>query len=359
MHQFLPTLGYLDAVGNHTLETRRALREAGFRGAIWAENIDPQMRGYARYFERYGRVRSAKRAGNLLMYSTSTGSDRLADYVISRPEVLTLRYHNITPPEFFEPYLPAAADNLSRGREQLRLMAPRVRVAMADSKFNARELTKLGIPDVRVIPPYLPRAATPPNPALSAELMAAKRGLHLLFVGRVAPNKGHARLLEVFSALRAAVDPYARLFIIGAWGPRAYMRELFELRDLLGLGNHVQFTDSVPQQDLAAYYAAADFYVSMSRHEGFGLPLVEAMRSRVVIVAHEAGAVAETLGGAGVLIRELDVPTVAELIGKIAENTYLREEILAQQSKRLAELDAIPRDRLVVKAIRDAWRSTQ
>lgn len=356
-HQFLPSLGWRDAVGTHTLEMRRALAAAGIRGRIWAEEIQSEMARFAGPPEGYPGLRSARKGANLLIYQASTGSHGMVETLAQRPEAKTIYYHNITPARFFETYVPAAALSLARGRHELSLLAPHLRLAMANSRYSAAELRALGVEDVRVIPPYLPPTmSAAPDPAYARWLRRTRRGTDILAVGRVVPHKGHVHLLRAFAALKAAIDPGARLLVVGAWGPEAYMRALFGLRERLGL-EAVAFTGSVSEASLAAHYREADLYLSLSEHEGFGLPLVEAMRHDLPVVAYAAGAVEETLDGAGLLLPTLDPPTVAEVIGRVAGDEALRRAMVKSQRDRVAEVEAFPRDEQVVRAVETAFLS--
>lgn len=353
VHQFIPTLGSRDAVGNHALETARALSEAKLDGHIWAEEIYPELKKRAQRYEGYRKLRSAKRGSNLILYSCSTGSRGMVDYILERPEPKTIRYHNITPPRFFEQYDPGAAANLANGREELQRLATKVKIAVADSDFNAQDLRELGIADVRVIPIYLPPGLdAEPDPSLFSRLARTKKGIDLLFVGRVAPSKGHTQLLRAFAAMRAAIDPHARLFIVGPWGPEPYIAHLMRLREHLNLEEGCVFAGRVSEEQLVAHYHNADVYISMSEHEGFGVPLVEAMRFGVPVMAYDAGAVAETLSGAGVLLKTQDPALVAEIAARISSDESLRKEICKNQEMRMRDLDSVPRDRLVVEAAR-------
>ena len=353
VHQFLPSLGFRDAVGNHTIETKRALRRAGFSGEIWAEEIHPQMRGAARIHTDYpGSKRKPKQ--RLLLMQSSTGSQGLLHFFLKEPGNKTFYYHNITPPEFFEPFDPGAAISLARGREELRILSENVSLAAAASNFNKQELLELGLSNVTVIPPYLnPGLSSGPHRSQTDWIRKSKKGLDLLFVGRVVPNKGHHRLLRVLAAMKAGVDPGARLFVVGAWGPEPYMRSLFHLRSRLALEEGVAFTGSVSEAALVSYYSEADAFVSMSEHDGFGLPLIEAMRFDVPVVAYDAGAVSETLGGSGILVREPDPALVAEAIGFLLSDSTMREGIQQKQRERVREVEAIPRDLKHVELVKE------
>ena len=358
VHQFLPSAGARDAVGAHTLQSARALAAAGLDGGIWAEDIQPDMVKHVRATDVYETLRPARRRSNILLYQVATGSRAFVSRMVGWPEPKMIYFHNITPSRFFDPWAPDEMLNMAWGREELTLLAPHVRVGLANSEFSAAELRELGIDDVRVVPPYLPPALdTEPEPAHLDWLGRTKRGLDVLCVSRLVPHKGHLDLLRAFAALRAAVDPQARLLLVGAWGPEPYMRALFRLRNKLGLEG-VVLTGSVSAATLAAHYRHADVFVSLSRHEGFGLPLVEAMRQGLPVVAYDAAAVAETMDGAGVLLGSLDPLVVAEVVARAGRPGPLRDQLVRQQRERVARLDAVPRDRLLVEACLDVAAAT-
>lgn len=351
INQAMPVFSLPDAVGNHALQTQIAIAKAGMQGSVWAERVLVQA-PEVRTFDRYRSGRRRRGVDRILLYQASTGAEAdMVDRLVSYPEPKTLCYHNITPAGFFKPYDEWASTTSSRARDELRRVAQGVRVAVADSTFNADELRELGVEDVHVIPPYLPPAlGFAPAAHLLSWLRRTKKGTDLIFVGRVVPNKGHIHLLRAFATFKKAIDPHARLFIVGSWGPPTYMRRLFRLREALDLEG-VAFTGSVSAEALVAHYEAADLLVCLSEHEGYGIPLIEAMRFDLPVIAHDAGAVAETLGGAGVLVRTLDARFVAEVIGRVAKDLDLREKIVSRQRARMADLEALPRDELQVKAV--------
>jgi glycosyltransferase involved in cell wall biosynthesis len=279
-------------------------------------------------------------------------SGGIVDFLLGRPEPKVINYHNLTPARFYEAYEPANAANLAVASRELRRLARQVRVAIADSEFNAADLREMGVEDVRVVPPYLSRGMrADPDPATLAALEAGRTGIDLLFVGRIVPNKAHQHLVRMMAAMRAAIDPGARLHVVGPPGPETYRRVLMGLVERLVPGG-VVFTGAVSDAELAAHYRHADAYVSLSEHEGFGVPLVEAMRAELPIVAYDAGAVGETLGGTGVLLRTVDPTVVAEVVARVARDDVLRAELKARQLERAVELESFPRDEAIVRVLR-------
>jgi glycosyltransferase involved in cell wall biosynthesis len=329
-------------LGNHTVGTWRALKRAGIGGGIWADYIHRDLLRTARTYQRYPGWRPGRRP-RALLYQASTGSDGLVDFLLKRSEPMAICYHNITPPEFFDRYETLAAKRSREGREELRRLVPRTTSFIADSEFNASELRSLGAEGVAVVFPYTgSRAVTPPDPEYQRRLLGGKTGIDLLFVGRMMPNKGVLHLLRAVAALRASGDVPARLF----------MATLRRLHEQLGLEDTVVFTGSLPDEQLAAHYATADLFVCLSEHEGFCIPLLEAMRIGLPVVAYDAGAVSETLGGSGLLMGTLDPLLVAEAVHSLAADEGLRRQLRDRQRARAAELDGFDRDAALLAALR-------
>ena len=166
-----------------------------------------------------------------------------------------------------------------------------------------------------------------------------EEGVNVLFVGRVSPNKRFEDLLLTFRYLKHHVCPDARLLLVGSWiGMEPYLAYLQALAQRLDLVD-VVFAGHVSGEALAAYYRCASVYLSMSEHEGFGVPLLESMYYGVPIIAYRVGAVPDTLGDSGVLIREKNYAAVAELIGLLIEDQALQSQIVSRQRDRLTHFE--------------------
>ena len=350
----MPALLPADAVGHHTLQTHRALQEAGVAAAIWALTIDSQLTGCARPCSDFGRGGGEGGGASVLLYQAASDSAGIVPMLLDRPEVKAISYHNVTPASYFEPFDPVTAAGLRAAAREVRALAPRVGAAIAASEFNAAALREMGADPVHVVPPYLgPVLRAAPDPATLAALDDRRPGTSLIFVGRIAPNKGHEHLIRLLAAMRGGIDPEATLWLVGPPGPPLYMRALQRLVDALAPGA-VELAGPVSTAELLAYYRRADVFVCMSDHEGFGIPLVEAMRMEVPVVAYDAGAVAETLGGAGVLVRTREPRFLAELVARVAGDAELRLQLRRRQLQRAAELESFPRDQKLVDILTGA-----
>ncbi|HLI57504.1 MAG TPA: glycosyltransferase, partial [Actinomycetota bacterium] len=181
----------------------------------------------------------------------------------------------------------------------------------------------------------LARLATTPSPTLLAELAAGSRGHDWLMVSRMAPNKRVEDVVKAFAIYRRAWSPDARLFLVGRPDTGRYEAALRGFVERLGIEG-VRFAGRVSVADLMAYYRSADVLVSMSEHEGFGIPLLEAMACDLPVVAYAAAAVPETLGGAGLLFAEKRYDEVAALVACLLDDPELRSRLAAAGRARVA-----------------------
>lgn len=336
LHQFVAGFNLGDAISHEALLIRRLARARGLASEIWCDptRVPPERRGEIRDLAR---ARVELGPDDVVLLHLSIGSPA-NDVFATLPVRRAILYHNITPPHWFRGLRDSIARQLALGLAQARALAGAAEVVLADSSFNAAELRAMGYPRVEVFPLALDfeQILTPPDPRRLAEWRDGRP--NVLFVGRGAPNKRIEDLLATVHYLQRYVEPAARLLHVGSWaGTELYLGRLrakvreWDLRDVV-------FTGALPPSALSAAYAAAGVFLCMSEHEGFCAPLIEAMVHDVPVVAFAAGAVEETLGGAGVLVREKRFDLLAELIGRILRDTPLRTGIVERQRRRVAEL---------------------
>ncbi len=353
VHQFVPTLAPRDAVGSHYLAIQATLRGAGYRSDIYAYEAKSEYKRLARPFTSFDGDRSGE--PTWLLYHSSVGSP-VADFVAARDEPLVVDYHNITPAPFFARWEPALSGALMKGRRQLTTLEPRAALGIADSAFNARELSDLGYRRTSVVPILVDIAeldSTPADPSTVARLAAARGGggADWLFVGRLAPNKAQHDIVKGFAAYRRLYDADARLHLVGASSSHQYEQALRAFIESIGLGEAVEITGAVSAAGLTAYYENADVYVVASEHEGFCVPLLEAMHHRLPIVAYGAAAVPETLGDAGLLLDTKDAYTIATAVQRVLGDAALRAQLIAAGLRRLEAFDISKSRRKLLDAL--------
>jgi glycosyltransferase involved in cell wall biosynthesis len=222
------------------------------------------------------------------------------------------------------------------------------------SRFNAAELKTLGIDNVQVFPLlFSPQILDQiPEPLIIDKF--ADNLKNILFVGRIVPNKRIEDLILAFAWYHKTINPYSRLLIVGSnrSAPRYYAM-LRMLAGDLDLPN-VCFEGFAASAGLAAYYRVADVYVSPSVHEGYCLPLIEAMHCGLPVIARKAGGVPEAMDGAGVMYTGIDEVELAELINRTLSDRDLSRKIIASQEERMKRVKARqPADEL--KQLLAAW----
>ena len=329
--QFAPQVCEYDAVGNEVFALQHLLASAGIRSEIFCDLVDHRLsRRVHSWDDRTGL------AGAALLVHYSHGSPSYPQ-VFSAGGRKILLYHSITPYEYFVG-THAALERASRlGSCDLPRYAGSVDVALAHSSYSAGELRSAGFPRVEVFPyvPYEPLYTAQPDESLMKRY-AGDGWVNLITVGRIAPHKCLEDCIFVFDYFKRNIEPRSRLFIVGSWaGTEAYTARLGRLISRLDLRD-VIFTGPVRQSELVAHYRLAQAFLSMSEHEGFGVPVVEAMRYEVPVFVYASTALPETLRGAGVLLAEKRWPVIAESIGLVLSTPSLRQELLAGQLEAAA-----------------------
>ena len=328
-----------DAISRQAVILREIFRRWGFVSEIFTDlaHVSPTLRNDCRPFSAY-----AGGAGDVALYHFGTTSPAAALFErVAAHKILI--YHNVTPPDFFRGYDDALAAHLAAARASVAHLARGAAAVWAVSRFDADDLAALGGPRAKVFPlMFTPEPEAVPDDALQASL-AAPALTTFLCVGRIAPNKRIEDLLEAFACYHRR-NPYSRLFIIGSERscPRYFTMLKLLAADLQT--PNICFTGFASPGGLVAYYRLANVYLSCSAHEGFGAPLVEAMRHGVPVIARDAGGTTEALGNAGVMYAEATPAGLATLMERIASDQNLRAEILAAQQRRVGEILARPNE---------------
>jgi L-malate glycosyltransferase len=341
IHQVLVTATPGDAITNSALELRNLLRRVG-PSQVFARYIHPDVAHEIQPLDDYDRIRSRYSRDDLLLFHASIGEPHVFGFVCERPERLVLVYHNISPAEWFYPYDPAFAGLLEAGRQELAKLKDRTVLALADSQFNADELTALGYHDVRVARLIIDvdmLRNIEPDPQTVADLDSIE-GPALLFVGQLLPHKRPDLLLKAFHVLTTYLVPDATLLLVGANRLPGYAFSLEQFARELNLGR-ASFRGSLSLEAWAAHWRRADAFVTASEHEGFLVPLVEAMAFDVPAIARAHAAIPETMADAGVLLPPDDDPVLfAEATAEVLSDEALRHDLVERGRHRLHAFDA-------------------
>jgi glycosyltransferase involved in cell wall biosynthesis len=254
------------------------------------------------------------------------------------PARKVLIYHNITPDHYFRGFNDDIAAQLASARADLAALLPQTDAVWADSAFNAEELREMGCREAKVLPLLFAPAEfdLPPDPRVFNKFSVPMT--NLLYVGRVAPNKRIEDLMFAFTWYHRLLNRQSRLLIVGsersAWRYFIMLRMLASELDV----SNICFECYASPEGLCAYYELADAFVTTSQHEGYCLPVVEAMHKGVPVIARRTGGIPEALGGAGVMYEDASPDELAVLIQRVLSEPALRDEVLASQRRRVAEV---------------------
>lgn len=331
--QMIPTIAYGDAVGNDAIAMQKAIRAMGYETNIYAEHVIPPItKKTALTLDKVPELTKE----DVILYHLSTGSQLNFD-VANYPARLIVVYHNVTPPHYF-----ADNDQLIReinewAMEGVRFLAKHADYCLADSNYNKQELLAYGYKcPIDVLPILMPLEdyTAKPDAKVLKKLQSDKTTL--LFTGRIAPNKCQQDVIRTFYYYKKYYNPNSRLILAGSFKEEnLYYAKLKRYVYELGMEEDILFTGHTKFASILAYYRMADAFVCMSEHEGFCVPLVEAMLFDVPILAYNSSAIPDTLGGAGLLLQDKNPLEAAAVLHRLMNSQELRKSVIAGQQKRL------------------------
>ena len=336
--QFLSSLKYGDGIGNDCLAIRATLQEAGYESTIYTDNLDPRLNEYG--VTGIKKLRDYKDDADVILCHIAYRWDYMLKLDRLKAHKIFV-WHNVTPPQFAEDY--GDYDNAASCRtalEQVRKVRFTPSLCLTPSTYNKTNLEQMGYLCPIKVSSLLKFFDEEKDRDFDTGLLErchCDGYVNILFVGRIAPHKRQQDIIAAFYYYHTFINPKSRLFIVGG-GPAdsSYYRAVSAYPSALGLDS-VVFAGHCSDRQLASYYRAADVFLCMSGHEGFCVPLIEAMHYGVPIVAYDSSAVAETLGGAGIVLKDREPSLVAEAIDRIANDERLRETLIANGRERLAD----------------------
>ncbi len=309
-----------DAVSNDVLGMCAVLRKAGHEVEIFVyESFVPNVP-----VQPVARIKEYLRPEDLFFYHFSVGWDEGLHLATTLRCHKIIKYHNVTPPEYFDGVNEDYAAVCRAGRNMLpKIAAIEADLFLSDSEYNMAELVDAGAPSNRnfVVAPFHHIDRLLEADADLHTLDQIRDGqVNVLMVGRLAPNKGHVALVEAFARYHYEYNRASRLVIVGKHDPRlsAYIDGIHAAIARADLHEQVLFTGGVSEEQLKAYFLAAHVFAIASEHEGFCVPIVEAMAHHVPVAAYASTALTKTLGSAGIVWEQREPDLLAASINEIA-----------------------------------------
>lgn len=332
VHQILPALSYGDAVSNHAIEIREILRGDGYDSNIYAKYIDPNVSEFAKNISSYREDPS-----NIVLYHFSLAGFDVTEFIKKLSAKKILIYHNITPADYFRNY----DDNLYhlclRGRDELRDLSSHIQLGVGDSRYNELELIDAGFKNTDVLPILIDLERYGQQSQKESSLDEDERSINIIFVGRFSPNKKQDDIIKVFYIYNKFINNNSNLYLVGSEQISSYVLKIKTLIKSLDLEDHVIITGQVSENELIRYYKLSNIFLCMSEHEGFCVPLIEAMHFGIPIVAYNSAAIPYTLGNAGILVNNKNYLEIAEMIDLLIKNEDLYRRVVINQKDRLME----------------------
>lgn len=338
--QFHQSVDSGDAITGEMLALRSVLRDMGYASDVYAERVGPGCEGEVRRLSEYAPARR-----QLMLWHFSIGVDCFERIATARHDIAVV-YHNITPERFITE--PLSNFYIHLGRQQLRELRDVCVGAIADSNYNRRELLAAGFRRVDVLPVWADgRTFRPPTVGAStvgsSVVGAKRRSADWLFVGRIIPSKGQVDLVKAFACYQRTYDPACRLVLVGNTTYHEYVEAVYREIEAQGVTGRVEVLGKVAERELLEVMWSSGVYVSLSEHEGFGVPLLEAMAAGLAVVAVGSAAVAETMGDAGIVLESRDPQIVADAVASLRVKCGLLERTLSAQERRVGFFESFDR----------------
>lgn len=334
--QILPSFAEHDAVSNQVVAMNQVFEANGYKTKIYSNHFPKKYKG------KIGEAKFLKeRNFDLAIYHHSIG-DPIVDIVKHLNIPVILYYHNITPPEYYTVYNQRVYDHLMQGLKQLDDLSGHVELALAASEFNEAELKEYGYDRTGVMPIFFDPGKLDKfgEDKKTVDFLDNENITNILFVGRFSPNKVHKELIKGFYLYNKYYNSMSRLNLVGSYVEmNSYLSEVTELIEALELESVVHVPGMVTDEEWKAYYKNSDTFLSLSEHEGFFVPALEANYFNLPMIAYDAGAVKATMGDAGILLNNKNPEIVAEMIDKVVNDQKLRNTLISNGSENYKRFD--------------------
>jgi len=331
LDQYIPVAAKYDAITSNALAIRKILQQEGYESEIFTDSFKLFDQQKFRHSYEY-----RCEENDVLIVHFSMGSN-FYEILNKYSSKKILYFQGITPPKYFENYERRYFYSMTRGLIQLNKLQKVFSHMIASSEFNSQELTNLGYKNIEKLPPiYDFRKLKSIEINQNLQELLQKQN-NIIFIGRISPHKCQHDVIKAFYAYHKLFDQNAKLFLVGSYsGMEKYKRALDNLILSLELSNFVIFTGSVSEEDKFTYYSLCQLFLSMTEHEGFFVPGVEAMFTSLPILAYDkSGALPETCGDSAVYFSEKNFVKIATMMDVIINDQNIRQVIIDKQKLML------------------------
>jgi glycosyltransferase involved in cell wall biosynthesis len=330
IHQYHSGSAQGDAITNGMFYIQSILHQLGFESEIFCSYPAPQLS------EKLHHIKKWRNDADLLFVHHSIGIDD-EQWLTSQKCRKVLIYHNITPAEFFNNQT-HLVKHIELGLLQVQRWRPMFEMAIADSEKNRQDLIAFGYsPDsIKTIPLLVDIDALSSIKPDNQILSDYEYYFNVVFVGRIVENKCQLDIVRAYARAQVRQSRPSRLVLVGGTTSESYLAKIKNEAEQLGVAQDLIITGKISDSQLVAIYRAAGVFVCLSKHEGFGVPLVEAMLFDIPVIALASSSVPWTLGRGGILFNELDLDEVAVAIDFIAQSPALRSKLIAVQRQELS-----------------------
>ena len=334
--QLLPTISYGDAVSNDVIALRGAIEKLGYKTDIYADTSDKRIpKNLVKPVSKLPKLGK----NDVVIYHMAIGAE--LNYTFGNLDCKKVMvYHNITPPEFFENYNLGATNLTKEGYKAVKWLADKVDYCIADSEYNKNDLIKMGYKcDIDVLPIMIPFDDYRKQPDEEVIKKYKDGYTNILFTGRIAPNKCQEDIIRSFAYYKKYYNKKSRLILVGSEGVFTnYKERLMKYIDMLDLKD-VIFSGHIKFSEILAFYNISDIFLCQSEHEGFCVPIVEAMFFGIPIVAYNSSAIGDTMGIGGILLNEKNALETAGVMDYVVNNGEIRKRISENQKIKLLDYD--------------------
>lgn len=329
--QLVPDLIYGDGVGNDVVAIDKFLKNKGIETFIYCINCDERLGDIAKSINNIPHLGKE----DIVLYHFAVGSI-ITELIKKMDCCKVLVYHNITPSEFYEPYNVGAVEACKEGERQVLELKKYIDYCLADSAYNKEQLIKIGYECKIDVLPILMRFddyEKDPDAAVIEKYGDKKK--NIIFTGRIAPNKKQEDVIKAFYYYKKYWNSQSRLILVGGYNEEdLYYKKLKKYVERLKVED-VVFTGHISFREILAFYYVADVFLCMSEHEGFCIPLVEAMKFEIPIIAYNSSAIGETLGKGGILLSKKDYLEIAGSVNRMLIDNEVKEKMLDEQKKQM------------------------